>query len=371
MKREIIYKKYSPKSVLNEHKRIDGGWFWTKYTAFPYMGCYYGCEYCYWRYEKYNHLIKESPDLKDAFSQYIKIKTNAVELLKKQLKNKPKELIYVDSYQPIESKYKLARKMLEVCHELKFPVFINEKSPLLLKDLDVLKKLSSNYLNVGWSIVFSKDNNAKKHFESRTPSIKERFKAMKKLSSEGILTGTVAMPILPLICDSQENIKNLVKNTKRAGGTYVLDAGLTLKGYCKTHYYKFLKEYDAKLVSKYKKLYSDSEAYNTLYARTHHLFKKYCKKYKLLNYIPRPNADTDNKRLAEKFYVKSRDVMMTQGQGYKQFAYLKTARIIDALKSDVKELYKTQGRKGLMKIKGISEKMSEEIIQQLERPSHS
>jgi DNA repair photolyase len=169
-----IYKEYEPDSVLNVHRHIDGGWFWNKYSAFPYMGCYYGCEYCYWRNEKYNLLTKESEAaaLADPFSQYIKIKKNAADFLRKSLANKTREIIYIDSYQPIESKYHLARKMLEVCADMNFPVFINEKSPLLLKDLDLLKKISrKSYLNVGFSIIFSKDDRAKNAFESRTPTI--------------------------------------------------------------------------------------------------------------------------------------------------------------------------------------------------------
>lgn len=55
----MIYKEYQANSVINIHKHVDGGWFWNKYSAFPYMGSYCGCEYCYWRDEKYNRLAKE------------------------------------------------------------------------------------------------------------------------------------------------------------------------------------------------------------------------------------------------------------------------------------------------------------------------
>lgn len=93
----------------------------------------------------YNRLAKEpeAAGLDDPFPQYIKINLNAAELLRKSLVNKPREIIYIDSYQPIESKYCLARKMLEVCADMDFPAFINKESPLLLKDLDMLKKTTA------------------------------------------------------------------------------------------------------------------------------------------------------------------------------------------------------------------------------------
>lgn len=117
--------------------------------------------------------------------------------------NTPREIIYIDSYQPIEVKYQLTRKMLEVCPELNFSVLINKKSPLLLKDLDVLKRISQkSHLNVGFSIVFSEDDRAKKTFESHPQTISSRFKAMERLSSEGIIVVTIFMPILPFICDT-------------------------------------------------------------------------------------------------------------------------------------------------------------------------
>jgi len=373
--RKVIYREYEPGSILNVHKHVDGGWFWNKYSAFPYMGCYYGCEYCYWRDEKYNRLAKEpeAAGFNDPFSQYIKIKKNAAELLGESLANKPKEIIYIDSFQPIESKYRLARKMLEVCASVNFPVFINEKSPLLLKDLDVLEKISRrSYVNVGFSTVFSEDDRSKRIFESRTPSIDYRFEAMKKLSNHGIIVGTVFMPVLPFICDSEENIRTIVKKTKDAGGTYVLDSGLTLRGYCGFHFYKFLKKYDESLVPKYTRLYSDKKILGEHYARTHELVKRYCEEYGLTNHIIRPinfypEQIRVNKKVAEHFYLKSREIMMVKGMGYRQFAFLKAAWTIDSLTKNVKELHEKKGKTGLLKLKGIGKKMSDEIVTVLEK----
>jgi DNA repair photolyase len=360
----IEYEEYEPKSILNIHKHVDG-WFWVKYSIAQYMGCQYGCEYCYWRDEKYNRLQRERPDLDDAFTQYIKVKTNTPELLRKQLKGKVKESIYVDGYQPIETKYRLAKKILQVCLDLKWPVFINEKSPLLLNDLDILKKLNKISLHVGWSIVFSEDDEKKKAFEGDAPTIASRFKAMRELSNAGIMTGVYAMPILPFICDNEENIKELVKKTRDYGGTYFMDSGLTLWGYCRTHYYKALKKYDPKLIKKYDKAFDKKGNYLN-YKPTYELVKEYCKKYKIPTHAPRilnhyPKRLWDNKRIAEQMHIKAREIMMTEGWGYKQFAYTRAAWSIDELESDVKKIYKEKGKKGLLEIKGIGVKMARVI----------
>lgn len=366
-----MYKLYQTKHILNIHKRVDGGWFWNKYSAYPYVGCEWGCEYCYWRDEKYNpHKPSRDPGVlkfKDPFSEYIKIKEDTPELLRRALKNKPRDLIYLDNYQPVENKYRYVRKMLDVCLELNFPVFINEKSPQLLQDSDVLKSLSKkSYLNVGWSIIAGEDNQTKNAFEPKAPSIKARFRAMVKLARDNILTGTIFMPILPFISDTEENIEAVVRQTKESGGRYVLEGGLTLRGDCKTHFYQALEKYDPSLIQKYENLYQNQKSLARHAIRVHQLVLKYCQKYDLTPFIPRPVSfyprDLQiNKKLAEQFYLKARELQLSGKGGYQEWAFRKAAWSLDDLEENIQETYQTQGRKGIMKIRNIGQTLAREI----------
>lgn len=360
-----MYKVYKTKTILNVHKHCDGGWFWSKYSASPYIGCEWGCQYCYSRDEKYNpHKAVRDPlvlNFKDPFSEYIKIKVNAPGLLRRSLKNKPRDIIYLDSYIPVDSEYQYARKMLEVCLDLDFPVFVNEKSPLLLRDLDVLKKISiKSFLNVGWSIITSKDDLTRKIIEANAPPVKSRFEAMKTLADNEIMTGTIFMPIIPFIYDDDDNIENVIRKTKESGGQYVLDGGLTLWGYYKTHFYKTLEQHYPDLILKYDKLYGDTKLFNERMSQVHELVFRYCRKYDLTNYIPRPVSFYPkqlqiNKKIAEDFYLKAKELQLSGQSGYKEWGYRKIAWILDDLKQSIQTIYNENGVDGIKQIKGIGE----------------
>ena len=354
-----MYEVYKTKNILNIQKHCDGGWFWVKYSAYPYTGCEWGCEYCYCRDERYSHY--KTQEFEDPFSQYIKIKENAPELLRKSLKNKPKDLIYLDNYQPVETKYRYVREMLKVCLELEFPVFINEKSPLLLQDLDILKKINErSYLNVGWSIITTEDK-TRRIFEPKAPSIKSRFNAMKKLADNNIMTGTVFIPILPFICDNKKNIEAVIKKTKECGGEYILDGGLTLNGYCGTHFYRVLGRYNPDLVTEYKKLYANPKLLSKHTFKVHEQVLKYCKKYGIKHYIPRPVSFYPeelqiNKKIAEILYLEARELQISGD--YREWAYRKAAWSIDDLKESIEKIYREKGIDGLLQIRGIGKKLA-------------
>ena len=366
-----MYKVYKTKTILNIHKHCDGGWFWDKYSAFPYVGCEYGCTYCYSRDEKYNlHRASRDPEainFDDAFSEDIKVKEDAPELLRKALMNKPKDLIYLDSYQPIEAKYQYARRILEVCLELGFPIFLNEKSPILLRDLDILIRISEkSYLNVGWSIITATDDEKQRAFEPKAPLVEARFKAMRQLAENKIMTGTVFMPILPFIYDGKDDIESVVSNTKECGGQFVLDGGLTLWGYCKTYFYKALKNYQPELVTKYDELYRNPKLLAEHEKQVHQTVLKYCQKYNLSAYIPRPTNFYPeklrvNKEIAEKFYLKARELQFSGQDKYKEWAYRKAAWSLDDLRESVEDILQRKGMDGLARIEGIGKNLAKQI----------
>ena len=242
------------KSIILQRKYADG-WFLEKYAMNIYRGCQHACEYCDGRSEKYHF------DLDIGSKIYIKV--NAPRLVKKELRNKEKGIVSVgggigDSYQPIEKKYELTRRVLEVLHQLKFPVYILTKSSLVERDIDLLQEINEQSLALVTFTITSLDDDVWKTWEPRASPAEERFKAMGKFSRAGIPTGLVMIPILPHISDSEESIEKLVSRAKEEGASFTLAGGLTLRDRQKKYYYQKLKEKYPELIPKYNQICSET-----------------------------------------------------------------------------------------------------------------
>ena len=368
----VRYVPYQAKKIVNVHKHVDG-WYWNKYSAHPYIGCQHGCEYCYWRDEKYNMLAREkdAQGLDDPFSQYIKVKMNAAELLKRELSKIPKDVIVTGDYQPAEVKFKLSRAMLEVCLELGFPVLINEKSPLLLRDLDLIRKIDDkSWACVLWSIARSSSKGYRKIFEPNAPTIESRFEAMRKFSEAGILTGTAFMPMLPFICDMEENLEAVVRETAKNGGAFILAGGLTMSGAQATRYMRTIEEHHPRLVDDYKRIYDSGYSPKTsYYGPKGRRVKELCGKYGIVDRMPRyiqPSELATNKRMAEKLFNEAYYMEIEGKEPYKIWAYRRAAWTIDELEENVKTIYLRTGEKGLRTIRGVGKAISERIAHELE-----
>jgi DNA repair photolyase len=166
------------------------------YVINPYTGCQHNCLYCY------AHFMKRFTGHKEPWGQFVDVKVNAPELLKREITRKKPGRVWVsgvcDPYQPLEARYKLTRQCLEILAENAWTVTIQTRSPLVLRDLDILMK--GKDFEAGLSITTA-DDGVRKLFEPGAPPIKERVKALDKLHQAGIRTYAMIAPILPGVED--------------------------------------------------------------------------------------------------------------------------------------------------------------------------
>ena len=199
---------------MNVHKHVDVPWFWGKYTAHPYVGCRSGCEFCYVRGGRY--LGKRDPE---TFDRLIQVKVKAVELLQKELPGLEREIIACgDWQQPAEDRYRLSRAMLEVVLDLGFPLYVNERSPLLTRDLDLLQEINRRaWVGVAYSLS-GVDPVLKQTFEPHSPGVERRLQAMERLAQAGIRVGASLMPVLPFLGDGEAQLEEAIRAIADHGG---------------------------------------------------------------------------------------------------------------------------------------------------------
>jgi len=181
----MIVKEIYAKSILSKSRVFD-------YTVNPYVGCEHGCTYCYARF------MKRFTGHKEAWGEFVDVKINATSLLQREIKKKRVGRVWIsgicDPYQPLEKKYELTKRCLEILLKHGWPITIQTKSPLVLRDMESLRKF--NQIEVGLTITTA-DENIRKIFEPNSPPIKERIETLEKLHSAGIKTFAMIAPMLP------------------------------------------------------------------------------------------------------------------------------------------------------------------------------
>jgi DNA repair photolyase len=362
----LQFLEYQPRKVVNVHKHVDGPWFWDKYSAHPYIGCRSGCEFCYQRGGYY--LGRRDPA---TFDTLIQVKTNAPELLRKELARLERDVIACgDWQQPAEDRYRLSRSMLQVVCDLGFPLFVVERSPLLTRDLDLLAEINRrSWVGVALSIS-SLDSGLKRAFEPRSPGVRRRLQAMQALATAGILVGTALMPILPFVGDDPRHLEEVVRATKDCGGAFVLCGGLTMEGIQAERTLAAAGRLDPGLPAQWLRLYrpdptrmsggGPSRAYHAgLAARVREL----CTRHGLRDRMPRyiaPGPMAVNKHLAEWLFLKTYDLELEQAAAPRIWAYRKAAWAVDEASQSIATLYREAGEAGLEGLPGIGKRLAHE-----------
>ena len=246
------------------------GLYGTDYSINPFTGCCHACIYCYAPF-----VLRE----RRSWGTFVDVKKNAPEVLAKEIPKKKKKNILIssvtDPYQETEKKYKITRQVLERLKSTKFFVSILTKSPLVLRDLDLFKKMNCE---IGLTIT-TLDEKAARVFEPGAPLPKARLDILSYLKVSGVKTYIFFGPLLPFISDV--DLEKTIYRFSLAKPDYVLVDRLNIKG--RNHWNKIkdvLKIYYPKLIEKWEEvLFSRSDYYEKLKQRLIGLFQNYDVKY--------------------------------------------------------------------------------------------
>jgi DNA repair photolyase len=179
-------KEVKAKSILNRSKIFD-------YCLNPYTGCQINCAYCYARL-----FMRRYSGHREAWGEFVDVKVNAAEILKKQLDKAKRGTVWIssvcDPYQPLEATYQLTRSCLKELAMKEFPVNIQTKSKLVVRDLDLFQEFKA--IEVGFTIT-TNDEQIASLFEPGAAPVEERLRALETIRSSGVTTFAFIGPLLP------------------------------------------------------------------------------------------------------------------------------------------------------------------------------
>lgn len=269
------------KTIISSYNE-NPNWFGINYNMNIYKGCCHGCIYCDSRSSCYQIID---------FGR-VRIKENSIEIIRKELQSKRRKGVVgtgamSDPYNPFEEKYELTRQALKLIDEYRFGIGIATKSDLIIRDIDILKKIQSHSPVIVKMTITTFDDELCKKIERKVCTSNKRFKAIKKLSDNNIYTGILLMPLLPFINDNEENIKNIIKKAYECGAKFVFSYGLgvTLRTNQREYYFEQLRKIFPQ--QNLHEIYMNTfgEVYENPSQNVNYLwkvFKEECEKYNIL-----------------------------------------------------------------------------------------
>ncbi len=267
-------KKIECKSALHRLKRkIPYGW-----DLNIYRGCQHRCAYCY---ALYSHDYLNDSD----YFGSVYVKLNIAEVLERELKSKnwKREVVNIggvtDSYQPCEAEYQIMPEILKLLIKYQTPAIISTKSDLILRDYELIDKLSRiTYINVAATII-TMDEKIQASLEPGSCGSVKRFAMLKEFRKTNASVGLHVMPIIPFLTDGYENFNTICAHAKQADVHYLLPGVLYLRGKTRHFFFDYIKSshpqlYDA-LRLLYKKGGADKAYKDQLYSMVNQLRDQY------------------------------------------------------------------------------------------------
>lgn len=243
------------KSALNrvpERSRMPFRW-----TVNPYRGCSHACTFCFAR--PTHEYLGFGPG-RD-FEREIVVKVNAPELLRAELGRPSWRGEHValgtntDPYQWVEGRYRLMPGIWEALRDAANPCSVLTKSPLLLRDLSLLREIAQRTSITASLSVPTLDERAWRATEPHTPNPSARLEAVAELNRAGIPTGVLIAPLMPGINDAPEQVERILALAAEAGATSVGSSALHLRGSVRDVFFDWLRDQRPDLVERYEELY--------------------------------------------------------------------------------------------------------------------
>jgi DNA repair photolyase len=250
MRRE--YREEPCRSALNRVKGMMFGW-----SLNPYMGCAHQCTFCYVR--AFERRADRPSD--DRYGMSIRVKTNVVEVLRRELARKSwqGELVAVgaatDPYQPAEGHYRLTRGCVEAMADAANPFSIITRSPLIVRDIDVLVQAAARARVSATFSIPTLDPEIWRATEPNAPPPAQRLRALRRLRDAGIDASVGMAPILPGLSDRPELMADVVRAARDAGATSIWTNLLYLRPGTREHFLDNLARDWPELTPHYEALY--------------------------------------------------------------------------------------------------------------------
>ena len=249
----VEYREEPCRSALNRVKGMGFSW-----SLNPYMGCAHRCTFCYVRaYE-----LRADRPFDDRYGRSVRVKVNVADVLRRELARPSwrRETVAIgaatDPYQPAEGRYRLTRACLEALGDAANPLSLITRSPMVVRDVDVLAEAAAR-ADVG--VVFSVptlDEEVWRRTEPGTPPPRRRLEALTRLVEAGIRAGVGMAPILPGISDSPAQLEQVVRAAREAGATSVWANVLYLKPGTREHFLEALARDWPEELERYERLYA-------------------------------------------------------------------------------------------------------------------
>jgi DNA repair photolyase len=243
------------KSILNRVPEASQMPF--RWTINPYRGCSHACRYCFARP---THKYLDFDAGRD-FEREIVVKVNAPERLRVELARPSWRGEHIalgtntDPYQWVEGRYQLMPGIWQAMIDARNPGSILTKSPLLVRDLELMKELASVAEFTAALSVPTIDERAWRATEPHTPNPRARLEAVAELTRAGIKTGVLVAPLMPGINDDPAQVAEILELAGEAGASYITGIALHLRGEVRGLFMEWLAENRPDLVPRYRDLY--------------------------------------------------------------------------------------------------------------------